>query len=77
MPQMEFEIFFIHSANIAAVLIMIYGHETSYGVSRILESIKLRRDFFKRFNFYTRFYKAEKIVMKTFVRNILLDKAIV
>ena len=71
---MQFDIFYSHLAIIAVVLILIYGHETSYGFTRTIEAIKLRRAIRQRFNFYTNFYEAERAAVKTLTRKALLGR---
>ncbi len=73
---MDQELYFEHILALWTAFTIIYGHESSYGLHKTVESIKLR-------NYYLSFYtnaklvlNTEKNIIKVFIQNTLLYKNI-
>lgn len=76
MPQMDKELYFQHILALFAAFIIIYGHETGYGLFRTVESIKARNFYIKYYTKAKYNFSAEKHIIKVFIQNTLLYKNI-
>jgi|SaaInl7_100m_RNA_FD_contig_41_3068371_length_1022_multi_6_in_0_out_0_3 hypothetical protein len=76
MPQLDTELWSGHIFAVTTALIIMYGHETSYGLFKVIEAIKVRKDYMLFAVEDTIFLLAERDITKTFISNILLNKPI-
>ena len=77
MPQMDKLIHMEHMFAMATTIAIIYGHETSYGMMKIVETIKLRQFYMTFFHRVTIKLSEEQTIVKSFIQNTLLYKNIV
>lgn len=76
MPQLDIELWSGHIFAVTVAIIIMYGHETSYGLFKIIETMKVRREYLLFTVEDTMYLIAERNVTKTFIRNSLLNKPI-
>jgi hypothetical protein len=64
MPQLDTELWSGHIFAVTIALIIMYGHETSYGLFKTIEGIKVRKDYVLFTVEDTLFLLAERDIIK-------------